>query len=122
MEVAIDQIADVVAVRNHGVAAVLSVGVPAGMFVAEVLGRALVGMGCVNRKHMFDDVGALDVMQVTAVQEVVVVLVSDELVLTIEAVHVFMDVDHVVLRSPPISRAWARPTRTRSVTCSSASE
>ena len=123
MEVAIYQVADVIAVRNHSVAAVVAVHVITCVLVAEVLGRAAVGMAGINRKHVVVDFAvAADVVQVTVVQVVVMVVVGHELVLTIEAMHMVVYKGHVLLRSPPTSRAWARPTCTRLLTCSSASE
>ena len=122
VEVAVHQVADVVAMRNHGVATVLTVRVITCVLVAEVFWGAAVRMVGIDRQYVLLDAGVGDVVQVPVVHVVVVVVVSYELVLTVEAVHVIVRESHVVLRSAPISRAWARPTSTRSLTCSSASE
>lgn len=112
VEMSIDEEADMVAVRNPGVATVVAVHVIGGVLVAEVLGRAGVGVLGIDIQNVLFDSRSRDVMQVALVQIVVVVTVRDELVLAVEAVHVGMGDGHVVLRSPPISRAWARPTST----------
>ncbi len=122
MEVAIYQVADVIAVRNHSVAAVVAVHVITCVLVAEVLGRAAVGMVGIDRQHVVVDTAGGHMVEMTVVQVVMVVVVGHELVLTVEAVHMVVCKDHVLLRSPPTSRAWARPTCTRLITCSSASE
>lgn len=122
MEMAVYEVADVIAVRNHCVPTVVAVDVITCVLVAEVLGRAAVGMVGVDRKHVVVDSAGGHMVEMTVVQVVVVIFVGNELVLTIEAMHMVVRKDHVLLRSPPTSRAWARPTCTRLLTCSSASE
>ncbi len=122
MEVAIYQVADVIAVRNHSVAAVVAMHVISGVLVAKVFGRAAVGMVGIDRQHVVVDTAGGHMVEMTVVQVVMVVVVGHELVLTVKAVHMVVYKRHVLLRSPPTSRAWARPTCTRLLTCSSASE
>ena len=119
---AVHQVADVIAVRNRGVATVVAVNMINCVLVAEVLGRAAIGMLGIDRKHVLHDAASGLMVQMTVVQVVVMVLVRHELVLAIEAMHVVVYKGHVLLRSPRNSRAWAKPTCTRFLTCSSASE
>ncbi len=105
MEVAVYQIADMVAVRDHGMATVVAVVVITSVLVAEVLGRAAVGMLSVDRYDVFVHAAGGHIVQMTIVHVIVVISMGNELVLTVEAMHMGVCVGHVFPRSPLISRA-----------------
>ncbi len=76
MQMAVDQIADVIAVRDRGVATARPMDVIRRMAAAGVGGRAGVGVRRAHGDHMLVDVIAVRVMQAAVVQvaDMVVVL------------------------------------------------
>ena len=77
MQVAIDQVIDVVAVRNRGVAAARAVHVRLRMSAAGVLGRASGRIRAGDLQHVVIDVIAVNVMEMAVVQVVGMPVVRD---------------------------------------------
>jgi hypothetical protein len=77
MQVAGDQIVDVVPVRKGLVSAALAVVVSSCMPAAGMVRDAAVGIGRANRQPMVVDVAPVDVVKVPVVQEVGVSFVTD---------------------------------------------
>jgi hypothetical protein len=80
MEVVVDEIVDVIAVRDLLVAAVRAVGVGAVVLAAGVIGCAGVRMLRVDLQDVLVDVVAVRVVEVAAVEVVDVVVMLDGLV------------------------------------------
>lgn len=71
MQVAIDQVVDMIAVGNRGVTAIRSVHVTARVTTAEVPASAIRGIRGVHLQNvLFDNAIARGVVQVTVVQEI----------------------------------------------------
>jgi hypothetical protein len=96
MQVAVDQVIDVVAVRDGGVAAVGAVLMRFVMAAASVLGSAIGGIGYVDGEGVFLDFVRFDAVQVAVVQVIDVAVVDDAGVATTRAVLVGMSL--VMLR------------------------
>jgi hypothetical protein len=77
MQVAGDDVIDVVAVRKGLVSAALAVVVSRCMPAAGMVRDAAVGIGHANRQPMVVDVAPVDVVKVPVVEEVGVSLVTD---------------------------------------------
>ena len=103
VQVAIDQVVDVVAVRHGLMPTVRAVNVAGGMTRAGVLRRADVGMGRVNLQHMFvNRAVGFHMVQVPVVQEIDVALVLDgrvPAVLTVLMIVVIVNVAGVCHRN-----------------------
>jgi hypothetical protein len=96
MQVAVDQVVDVVAVGDGGMAAVGAVLVAFFVAGAGVLGSAVGGVGFVDGEGVFLDFVCFDVVQVAVVQVIDVAVVDDAGVATTWAVLVGMSL--VMLR------------------------
>jgi hypothetical protein len=90
MEVAVDQVVNVVAVRDGGMAAVGAVLVAFFVAGAGMLGSAIGRVGFVNGQGMLLNLVPFDVMQVAVVQVIDVAVVDDAGVATTWAVLVSM--------------------------------
>jgi hypothetical protein len=77
VEVALDQVVDVIAVRHAGVSAAGAVNVVGGVAGAAVVRRALRRVGRVDGDRVLVDVIAVDVVQVSIVEIVDVAGVLD---------------------------------------------
>jgi hypothetical protein len=96
MEVAVDEVVDVVAVGDGGMAAVGAVLVAFFVAVAGVLGSAIGGVGFVDGQGMLLNLVPFDVVQMAVVQVIDVAVVDDAGVATTWAVLVGMSL--VMLR------------------------
>ena len=92
VQVAVDEVVNVVAVRHGGVAAVRAVLVVLGMAVAIVLRGAIGGVGAVDGEGVFLDLAAGDVVKMPVVEIIDVPLVDDAGVAAIGAVLMVMSV------------------------------
>ena len=95
VQVAIDQVIDVVAVRHRFVAAAGAVAVALGVLAAVVAGRAGRGVGAPDRQGVLLDRAAVLVVQVAVVQVVGVAVVLDGRVAAVRPV--LMGVAFVVI-------------------------
>ena len=77
VQVPVDEVVDVVAMRDRGVTAIGAVLVVGGVALAAVLGRAVRGVVAVHREHVLVDVTLVGVVQVPVVQVVDVPLVPN---------------------------------------------
>ena len=77
VQVPVDEVVDVIAVRDRLVAAVRPVHVGGFVTVARVAGTAGVRMAVVDAEHVIVDVVAVRVSQVAVLDEVDVALVDD---------------------------------------------
>lgn len=77
VQVAIDQIADVVTMRHGLMAATRTVDMTRLVTTATVLGRATGGVGLRDGNHVFVDVVAVRMVQVTIMQIVDMAFVAD---------------------------------------------
>lgn len=77
VEMVVDQVIDVVAVRDGGVAAVGPVGVPRLVGGASVIRGAVIGVARANRERVLIDVVSVGMVEMTVVQVVDVVVVPD---------------------------------------------
>ena len=90
VQVAIDQVVDVVTVWDGFVAATGAMDVAGFVAAASVLGRAAVGVGGRDGDHVLVDVVAVRVVQVTVVQVVDVAIMADGRVAAAGAMGVVM--------------------------------
>jgi hypothetical protein len=90
VEMAVDQVIGVIAVRHAGMAAAGAMDVTGGVAGAPVVGRALGRIGRVDRDRAFVDVIAVDLVQVAVVQVVDVAGVLDREVAAVGAVNMIM--------------------------------
>ena len=77
VQVAVDEIVDMIAVRNLRVATIRAVDVPRLMAAALVMGRAFIGVRRSHRQHALINMVAMVMMQVTVVQVINVSVVLD---------------------------------------------
>ncbi len=130
VQVALDEVVDVVAVGDGLVAAVGAVGVLAAVGAARVLRGAVAGVGGLDGDGVLFDAAVLArVVEMAVVQVVGVAVVLDGGVAAAVAVHVVFVLVVVVMAhsSSPVcaasgSRACSSALRMRSATCWSASE
>jgi hypothetical protein len=92
VQVAVNEIVDVIAVWNGRVAAIGAVLVPLLVLAAIMRWRAGGGVGRVNRQCVFLDLAAGDMMQMAVVQVIDVPLVEDAGVPAVRAVLVVVTV------------------------------
>ncbi len=90
VEMAIDQIVGVIAMRHGGMAAAGTVDVTGGVAGAAMVRRALGRVGRVDRDRVLVDVIAVEVVQVAVVQVVDVASVLDRDVAAAGAVHMIV--------------------------------
>lgn len=126
VEVTVDQIVDVVAVRDCGVAAAGSMDVVRGVTCAPMLRRAVGRMRRIDGEHVLVDVPVVRVVEVTVVEVVDVPVVLDGEVPAAGAMGVVVTwVDVVAHVSPlragrgPASLTWSMAAATSASTCAS---
>ena len=90
MEVPVDQVIDVVAVRNCRVAAVGTVLVPLVVFAASMLGRACGRIGRADGQLVFFNLPAIHMVQVPIMQVINMVVVQDPRVSAVRSVLVLV--------------------------------
>lgn len=90
VQVAVDQVVDVVTVRDGFVAATGAMDVAGLVAAAFVLGRAAVGVGGRDRDHVLVDVVAMRMVQVAVVQVVDMTVMPDGRVAAAGAMGVVM--------------------------------
>lgn len=99
VQVAVDQIVDVIAVRDWFVPAARPVDMVLGVAIAGMGGSAIGRIGAVDRKNMLFDAGWRHMVQVAIVQIVGVAIMLDALVSTTRTmivVMVWMSMCHLV--------------------------
>jgi hypothetical protein len=92
MQVSVDEVIGVIAMRHGGMAAASSVRVVGGFFVGPVSGRALRRIGGTDGNDVFMGVGTMAVMQMSAVEVVRMPLVDNGQVATTGSVLMRMGV------------------------------
>jgi hypothetical protein len=90
MEMTLDEIIDVIAMRNHLVAAPRAVTMAGIVPAAAVLGRAGIGIGPAHRNDVLVNVVAVHVMEVPIMQVVDMAIMADRCVAAVGAVLVRM--------------------------------
>jgi hypothetical protein len=104
VQVSVDQVIEMVAVRHPVVTAVGPVHMILGVTTALVLGRAVRGVRCAHRQDVIVHVIAVDMMEMPIVQIVGMLAVPDGRVTTARSMVVVVPVVHVaVLLSHPFA-------------------
>ncbi len=131
MQVAVDKVVDVVAMRNCLVSATRAVDMIGGMRAAGVIGRTGFRIGGADFDHVLVEMTVVRGMQVAVVQVVHMVAMADRGVAAARAVDmvvIFMNgMSHYSSPSgsdasdgAPLSLAWAKALNIRSTMCWSA--
>jgi len=105
MEVALDQVIDVIPVRHARVSAAGAVDVVGGVAGAAMVRRALRRVGRVDGDRVFIDVIAVDVVQVSIVEIVDVAGVLDRDVAAVGTVHMVVALVDRVRHEIPTGRS-----------------